>query len=627
MVFNKPYDLLSTSDRSHIATIKSYEEHFKEFTESYKNQNFPEGYDPVKHGKGFHQIKTKEIKGYRRSISEYSNAVRNIIYDYSDPDISNGKFKPPALGINSQPRMPYRLGKNVTGCLILPRQKGFVSDSLNQLHNNMLMSKVFLAVVIGRPEQNEGIFDIPIKKSFVNQFNNNVVIDRSVLDHNYGKSEFVPDSNDLENYQKMLDQVESLKTGKVNDMKKFKSKYFGQRALTYYKMLAYSYETNTAVLQLQPFTYTENQLEVHMADGLGCPILGDHKHCSDGKARGGMSKKYHKWWYEHSYSQPLPVNVYQAMRWAHPSTVHHLPLHLHCLRVYIPGMAGDRSIFDNQKQVRDQFLNPEHENYRENYVLNDGSDLICEAPVPDFWHETLRMLKLPWTENILKRVQPPKPPRLMEQLYERNEKMGENKETPENLKLDFKVLHLPKYYEGKINLQTKFINPVKLAKGHKSKYFDQMQKERRQALGSRNSGHPQRNLKLKAQERQAIFEKMIEDQDKKDALDSQKSLRMDRELTGNQSYSRQITDNLSESANYRNYKIEQRDSRYAKIRGQHQTATGGNLGSKEGRRAVSEFGIFGESSSEDSPKISDSGAEETPRISGREKTRKFTHFD
>ena len=40
-------------------------------------------------------------------------------------------------------------------------------------------------------------------------------------------------------------------------------------------------KTTCALLQLEPITGLKQQIRVHTAEGLKCPILGDHKFSSD----------------------------------------------------------------------------------------------------------------------------------------------------------------------------------------------------------------------------------------------------------------------------------------------------------------------------------------------------------
>lgn len=51
-------------------------------------------------------------------------------------------------------------------------------------------------------------------------------------------------------------------------------------AYTSYKMLAQNRNT-CSLLELLPETGYKHQLRVHLAEGLGTPVLGDHKYSSE----------------------------------------------------------------------------------------------------------------------------------------------------------------------------------------------------------------------------------------------------------------------------------------------------------------------------------------------------------
>merc|ERR1711879_313488 len=89
--------------------------------------------------------------------------------------------------------------------------------------------------------------------------------------------------------------------------------------------------------------------------------------------------------------------------------VQSLPLHLHLMRIYLPGMAGDRQVCNADVQ-QELILDKS----REQFTINNGSTLYCEAPLPNFWKETLYRCGLLKEEDILERMQPPQKPRIFE---------------------------------------------------------------------------------------------------------------------------------------------------------------------------------------------------------------------
>ena len=69
------------------------------------------------------------------------------------------------------------------------------------------------------------------------------------------------------------------------------------------------------------FSAIKHQLRVHLADGLDCPILGDHKYSHFGKLA----------------PQILPTNVLK--RFGIPfSKTRVIPMHLHLQSILIPGL-------------------------------------------------------------------------------------------------------------------------------------------------------------------------------------------------------------------------------------------------------------------------------------------------
>jgi len=295
---------------------------------------------------------TTDRTNHQRSIEKYANDVKKLVYG------------PEEFG-QRHPYIPLRLPKNVTGCTIIAKTKGIVNDVLLEMAKNQLIGRVYLVIVIGKPGQQTGIIDIPIGESKVQSFSLNRKIERSVL------KPVKPDGT-----------------------------YFGQRAVTHFHTIAYSAETNTTLLQVQPLTNAKDQVLVHLADGLGTPVLGDHKHTSDFKARGGMDEKYIKRWYKMSMSQPLPVNICNRMNLKNFIHGAKIPLHMHLHKMYIPGFAPERSVFDGKS----------FKSRKEEFVVNDSNDLICKSDIPKFWHETLRMLSLVKPEQITTRMVNPRPP-------------------------------------------------------------------------------------------------------------------------------------------------------------------------------------------------------------------------
>ena len=68
------------------------------------------------------------------------------------------------------------------------------------------------------------------------------------------------------------------------------------------------------------FTAIKHQLRVHLADGIDCPILGDHKYSHFGKLA----------------PQILPAKILRRFGIPH-SKSRYIPMHLHLKSILIPG--------------------------------------------------------------------------------------------------------------------------------------------------------------------------------------------------------------------------------------------------------------------------------------------------
>lgn len=164
----------------------------------------------------------------------YRDACLLVINKPSGLAVHKGKGPAPHLGMFLEdfrfglPRLPeitHRLDKDTSGCLILGRHPQALKR-LGSLFQNHRITKVYNALVIGRPPLDEGVIDLPLGK----------------------KSSW-----------------KSQRHMKVD----FET---GQNALTHYKIIK-SFDT-ISLLELIPKTGRTHQLRVHM-QALGCPIVGD----------------------------------------------------------------------------------------------------------------------------------------------------------------------------------------------------------------------------------------------------------------------------------------------------------------------------------------------------------------
>lgn len=211
----------------------------------------------------------------------------------------------------------HRLDKETTGLMVLARSRD-AADRIRLLFKTRQVEKIYWAICVGNPDPAEGIVEIPM-------------VEREVQSHQpHYKMTLAP------NYRV------SPEDGKVVKIRKNRS---AESAVTQYRVLATS--SACSLLELQPITGVKHQLRVHLAYGLGCPILGDHKYSHWSKLA----------------PQKLPEITLKRLK-LQQSKSRHLPLHLHAYRLSLPlGTNGSKQI-----------------------------DLVCEPP--SFFHRTLRKLEL-----------------------------------------------------------------------------------------------------------------------------------------------------------------------------------------------------------------------------------------
>ncbi|XP_035201903.1 mitochondrial RNA pseudouridine synthase RPUSD4 [Oxyura jamaicensis] len=216
----------------------------------------------------------------------------------------------------------HRLDKETTGVMVLARSKE-AADRIRLLFKTRQVEKIYWAISVGHPDPVEGIVEIPM-------------VEKEVQSHQpHYKMTLAP------NYRL------SPEDGKVLKIRKNCS---AESAVTRYRILASS--SACSLLELQPITGVKHQIRVHLAYGLGCPILGDHKYSHWNKLA----------------PQKLPEITLRRLK-LEQSKARHLPLHLHAHRLSLPlGASGGKWI-----------------------------DLECEPPV--FFRRTLRKLELDIDKN------------------------------------------------------------------------------------------------------------------------------------------------------------------------------------------------------------------------------------
>ncbi|NXP74228.1 RUSD4 synthase, partial [Ramphastos sulfuratus] len=212
----------------------------------------------------------------------------------------------------------HRLDKETTGVMVLARSKE-VADRIRLLFKTRQVEKIYWAISLGEPDPAEGVVEIPM-------------VEKEVQSHqSHYKMTLAP------NYRLRPEDGREVRT---------RGDRGAESAVTRYRCLASA--AACSLLELQPITGVKHQIRVHLAYGLGCPILGDHKYSHWSKLA----------------PQKLPEITLRRLR-LQQSKARHLPLHLHARRLCLP--------------------------------LGQQLDLVCKPP--RFFQKTLEKLELNISED------------------------------------------------------------------------------------------------------------------------------------------------------------------------------------------------------------------------------------
>ncbi|XP_029906584.1 pseudouridylate synthase RPUSD4, mitochondrial [Myripristis murdjan] len=209
-----------------------------------------------------------------------------------------------------------RLEKETTGTLLLARSEEVAEHILNLHRNNQVQSKYWV-VTVGVPVPSEGVIDIPL-------------IEREV-------------TGPQPHFKMALSPLYRLKES-GDGMTRVRAHRQAHGAVTKYRVLDSS--SGCSLVELQPLTRVKHQMRVHMALGLACPILGDHKYSHWSKLA----------------PQNLPERVLGKLG-LEQTKVRYLPLHLHARQLTLP---------ENSRQP----------------------DISVSCPLPKYFTSTLRRLHL-----------------------------------------------------------------------------------------------------------------------------------------------------------------------------------------------------------------------------------------
>ncbi|KAK1799561.1 hypothetical protein P4O66_000439 [Electrophorus voltai] len=221
----------------------------------------------------------------------------------------------------SQLHTCYSVEKDTTGVLLLARTEETAEHVRNLIKSHQMESK-YMVVTVGVPVPSEGVIDIPI-------------IEKEVAGSQH-------------HYKMGLSPLYRV-TEEGDGLKKVRAHRQAHSAVTQYRVLDSS--SGCSLVELQPLTGVKHQLRVHMALGLACPLLGDHKYSHWNKLA----------------PQKLPEGVLRRLGLEQRKT-RHLPLHLHVRQITLP-------------------------------VVKGRHDVTVSCPLPKYFTMTLKKLQIPLPEK------------------------------------------------------------------------------------------------------------------------------------------------------------------------------------------------------------------------------------
>ncbi|KAG2464617.1 mitochondrial RNA pseudouridine synthase rpusd4 [Polypterus senegalus] len=201
-------------------------------------------------------------------------------------------------GMRAEPlHICHRLDKETTGAFVLAKSQG-AAECIRKLLKTHQLERKYWAVTVGVPVPSEGVIDIPIVEKEI--------------------------AGPQPHFKMALSPLYRLNE-ESDKMTRIRPAQGAQSAVTRYGVL--SSTGNSALLEVQPVTGVKHQIRVHMAYGLGCQILGDHKYAHWNKLA----------------PQKLPERMLQKLG-LEQAKVRHLPLHLHLRQLILPGVEGQEEI-------------------------------------------------------------------------------------------------------------------------------------------------------------------------------------------------------------------------------------------------------------------------------------------
>lgn len=221
----------------------------------------------------------------KHEASNHEPVFSKLSQEFAELLVNQGilPYKPEKLHI------VHRLDKESTGVLVLAYDPD-KAKQLQELFEKREVTKTYLTITRGVPDNQVGIIDIPMELGSVD-----------------GKERMVLRPELREELRRIVSPSKMAK-----------------RAVTNYKVL--DSKANTALLEVTPETGVKHQIRVHLGFGLRTPILGDHKYT----------------YLDRLAPQRLPTDMLTSLN-IRPSKVRNLPLHLHALTMVLPGVGSDES--------------------------------------------------------------------------------------------------------------------------------------------------------------------------------------------------------------------------------------------------------------------------------------------
>ncbi|XP_033126635.1 mitochondrial RNA pseudouridine synthase Rpusd4-like [Anneissia japonica] len=187
--------------------------------------------------------------------------------------------------------MVHRLDKETTGVMLFAKTEE-MKRKLQAMFRNHEIIKKYWVITVGVPDPTEGIIDIPM-------------IEKEVEGkHCMGLK---PDIGAV--YKEFWQKQNSL----------------GVKSVSKFKVL--DQHNSSALVQVQAVTGVKHQVRCHMAFGLGCPILGDHKYSHLNKIA----------------PQKLPSDMLQRLK-LRQAKVRTMPMHLHAHQIILPDFYKGRNL-------------------------------------------------------------------------------------------------------------------------------------------------------------------------------------------------------------------------------------------------------------------------------------------